>query len=294
MSALTPRKPFFITNKGKYSSSVEGPWGVVSLFLPLHPLCFPSYGLKVDIWAAGVITYILLCGFPPFRSENNLQEDLFDQILAGKLEFPAPYWDNITDSAKELISQMLQVNVEARCTAGEILSHPWVSDDASQENNMQAEVTGKLKQHFNNALPKQNSTTTGVSVIMVSGRHPVLLLESGSVWPDCSADIESLEVNSQGLSLTWKLAPSMFLFSLQDWLGTWSAPIWLTPGLESWGEGVVQDRPVGWARAPRSPWPLLPGSAPSLVAASAGISVSHLGRGSPAWVGLQSQTNSVR
>ncbi|KAI2536145.1 DCLK2 isoform 7, partial [Pan troglodytes] len=73
------------------------------------------------------------------RSENNLQEDLFDQILAGKLEFPAPYWDNITDSAK---------------------------DDASQENNMQAEVTGKLKQHFNNALPKQNSTTTGVSVIM--------------------------------------------------------------------------------------------------------------------------------
>lgn len=42
-------------------------------------------------------------------------------------------------------------------------------DDASQENNMQAEVTGKLKQHFNNALPKQNSTTTGVSVIMVSG-----------------------------------------------------------------------------------------------------------------------------
>uniref|UniRef100_A0A671ECG1 non-specific serine/threonine protein kinase n=1 Tax=Rhinolophus ferrumequinum TaxID=59479 RepID=A0A671ECG1_RHIFE len=115
-----------------------------------------------------------VCGTPTYvapeiiaeTGENNLQEDLFDQILAGKLEFPAPYWDNITDSAKELISQMLQVNVEARCTAGQILSHPWVSDDASQENNMQAEVTGKLKQHFNNALPKQNSTTTGVSVIM--------------------------------------------------------------------------------------------------------------------------------
>uniref|UniRef100_A0A674JLL5 Serine/threonine-protein kinase DCLK2 n=1 Tax=Terrapene triunguis TaxID=2587831 RepID=A0A674JLL5_9SAUR len=125
-----------------------------------------GYGLKVDIWAAGVITYILLCGFPPFRSENNLQEDLFDQILIGKLEFPSPYWDNITDSAKELISLMLQVNVEARYTAAQILGHPWVSDDASQENNMQAEVTGKLKQHFNNMLPKQNNTTAGVSVIM--------------------------------------------------------------------------------------------------------------------------------
>ncbi|XP_049761165.1 serine/threonine-protein kinase DCLK2 isoform X2 [Elephas maximus indicus] len=148
---------------------VEGPLYTVCgtpTYVAPEIIAETGYGLKVDIWAAGVITYILLCGFPPFRSENNLQEDLFDQILAGKLEFPAPYWDNITDSAKELISQMLQVNVEARCTAGQILSHPWVSDDASQENNMQAEVTGKLKQHFNNAFPKQNSTTTGVSVIM--------------------------------------------------------------------------------------------------------------------------------
>ncbi|KAF3818586.1 hypothetical protein GH733_012003, partial [Mirounga leonina] len=183
---------------------VEGPLYTVCgtpTYVAPEIIAETGYGLKVDIWAAGVITYILLCGFPPFRSENNLQEDLFDQILAGKLEFPAPYWDNITDSAKELISQMLQVNVEARCTAGEILSHPWVSDDASQENNMQAEVTGKLKQHFNNALPKQNSTTTGVSVIMVSGRHPVLLLESGSVWPDCSADIESLETSGTSVQL---------------------------------------------------------------------------------------------
>ncbi|XP_047654241.1 serine/threonine-protein kinase DCLK2 isoform X5 [Phacochoerus africanus] len=129
---------------------VEGPLYTVCgtpTYVAPEIIAETGYGLKVDIWAAGVITYILLCGFPPFRSENNLQEDLFDQILAGKLEFPAPYWDNITDSAKELISQMLQ-------------------DDASQENNMQAEVTGKLKQHFTNALPKQSSTTSGVSVIM--------------------------------------------------------------------------------------------------------------------------------
>ncbi|KAM4706885.1 serine/threonine-protein kinase DCLK2 isoform 4-T5 [Discoglossus pictus] len=124
-----------------------------------------GYGLKVDIWAAGVITYILLCGFPPFRSENNLQEDLFDQILIGKLEFPSPYWDNITELAKELIGCMLQVNVEERYTADQILTHPWVSDDASQGNNMQVEVTGKLKQHFN-SLPKENNTTAAVSVIM--------------------------------------------------------------------------------------------------------------------------------
>ncbi|XP_041078594.1 serine/threonine-protein kinase DCLK2-like isoform X3 [Polyodon spathula] len=144
---------------------------------PLHTVCGTptyvapeiiaetGYGLKVDIWAAGVITYILLCGFPPFRSENNLQEDLFDQILEGRLEFPSPYWDNITDSAKELIGQMLQVNMETRYTAEQVLAHPWVADDAAMENNMQVEVTGKLKKHFNSA-PKQSNTSAGVSVIM--------------------------------------------------------------------------------------------------------------------------------
>uniref|UniRef100_A0A670YV06 Serine/threonine-protein kinase DCLK2 n=1 Tax=Pseudonaja textilis TaxID=8673 RepID=A0A670YV06_PSETE len=150
---------------------VEGPLYTVCgtpTYVAPEIIAETGYGLKVDIWAAGVITYILLCGFPPFRSENNIQEDLFDQILIGKLEFPSPYWDNITDSAKELISLMLQVNVEERYTAAQILNHPWVSDDASQENNMQAEVTGKLKQHFNNTLPKQNNQNAGVSIIMVS------------------------------------------------------------------------------------------------------------------------------
>uniref|UniRef100_A0A3Q3MCQ7 Serine/threonine-protein kinase DCLK2 n=1 Tax=Mastacembelus armatus TaxID=205130 RepID=A0A3Q3MCQ7_9TELE len=124
-----------------------------------------GYGLKVDIWAAGVITYILLCGFPPFRSDNNRQEDLFDQILLGRLDFPSPYWDNITDSAKELIGKMLKVNTGARYTAQDVLSHPWVTDDVIGENNMKMEVTGKLKTHFHTAS-KDTTTTAGVSVIM--------------------------------------------------------------------------------------------------------------------------------
>uniref|UniRef100_A0A3B3T7Q0 Serine/threonine-protein kinase DCLK2 n=1 Tax=Paramormyrops kingsleyae TaxID=1676925 RepID=A0A3B3T7Q0_9TELE len=109
---------------------VEGPLYTVCgtpTYVAPEIIAESGYGLKVDVWAAGVITYILLCGFPPFRSENNLQDDLFDQILLGQLEFPSPYWDNITDSAKELIGRMLQVNVEARYTAEEVLSHPWVT-----------------------------------------------------------------------------------------------------------------------------------------------------------------------
>nr|XP_015801563.2 serine/threonine-protein kinase DCLK2 isoform X1 [Nothobranchius furzeri] len=117
---------------------VEGPLYTVCgtpTYVAPEIIAETGYGLKVDIWAAGVIAYILLCGFPPFRSENNVQEELFDQILKGKLEFPSPDWDTISLPAKMLISQMLQVNVDARFTAEEVLSHPWVTDEAPVESS---------------------------------------------------------------------------------------------------------------------------------------------------------------
>lgn len=48
------------------------------------------------MWAVGVITYILLCGFPPFRSPDRNQTELFEFIKAGEYEFLSPYWDNIS------------------------------------------------------------------------------------------------------------------------------------------------------------------------------------------------------
>ncbi|XP_024905257.1 serine/threonine-protein kinase DCLK1 isoform X3 [Pteropus alecto] len=123
-----------------------------------------GYGLKVDIWAAGVITYILLCGFPPFRGSGDDQEVLFDQILMGQVDFPSPYWDNVSDSAKELITMMLLVNVDQRFSAVQVLEHPWVNDSGLPENEHQLSVAGKIKKHFNTG-PKLNSTAAGVSVI---------------------------------------------------------------------------------------------------------------------------------
>ncbi|XP_068455946.1 serine/threonine-protein kinase DCLK1a isoform X2 [Clinocottus analis] len=143
---------------------------------PLHTVCGTptyvapeiisetGYGLKVDIWAAGVITYILLCGFPPFRGSSDDQEVLFDQILMGQLEFPLPYWDNVSETAKELIRSMLEVEVDQRYTALQVLEHPWVTDEGLCENDHQLSVAGKIKKHFNTS-PKGNDTTAGVSVI---------------------------------------------------------------------------------------------------------------------------------
>lgn len=55
-----------------------------------------GYGLEVDMWALGVITYILLCGFPPFRSPERRQSELFRMIKKGDFEFISPYWDHIS------------------------------------------------------------------------------------------------------------------------------------------------------------------------------------------------------
>ncbi|XP_036005492.1 serine/threonine-protein kinase DCLK1 isoform X2 [Fundulus heteroclitus] len=122
-----------------------------------------GYGLKVDIWAAGVITYILVCGFPPFRGGED-QEALFEEILKGHLEFPAPYWDNVSDVAKALITGMLQVVVDQRYTAVQVLDHPWVNGENLSEKGHQLPVAGKIKKHFNYG-PKINGTAAGVSVI---------------------------------------------------------------------------------------------------------------------------------
>ena len=89
-----------------------------------------GYGLKVDMWAAGVITYIMLCGFPPFRSAKKDQDELFDLIMEGDYEFLSPYWDNVSNEAKDLISKLLVVNHNERYSAEEVLSHPWVKHRA--------------------------------------------------------------------------------------------------------------------------------------------------------------------
>lgn len=60
-----------------------------------------GYDKQIDIWSAGVIMYILLCGYPPFYNENDAR--LFDSIMEGKFEFHSPYWDNISSHAKDLI-----------------------------------------------------------------------------------------------------------------------------------------------------------------------------------------------
>ncbi|XP_056256073.1 serine/threonine-protein kinase DCLK3 [Seriola aureovittata] len=95
-------------------------------------LCETGYGVAVDIWALGVILYILLCGFPPFRSRDRDQEELFQLIKQGHLHFLSPYWDTIAEEARGLVRALLQPDPTVRLTAQQTLLHPWVKAMASK------------------------------------------------------------------------------------------------------------------------------------------------------------------
>ncbi|XP_016412373.1 calcium/calmodulin-dependent protein kinase type II subunit gamma-like isoform X27 [Sinocyclocheilus rhinocerous] len=105
------------------------------------------YGKPVDIWACGVILYILLVGYPPFWDED--QHKLYQQIKAGAYDFPSPEWDTVTAEAKNLINQMLTINPAKRITADQALKHPWVCQRSTVASMVHRQETVECLRKFN-------------------------------------------------------------------------------------------------------------------------------------------------
>ncbi|XP_010862450.1 calcium/calmodulin-dependent protein kinase (CaM kinase) II gamma 1 isoform X7 [Esox lucius] len=105
------------------------------------------YGKPVDIWACGVILYILLVGYPPFWDED--QHKLYQQIKAGAYDFPSPEWDTVTPEAKNLINQMLTINPSKRITADQALKHPWICQRSTVASMIHRQETVECLRKFN-------------------------------------------------------------------------------------------------------------------------------------------------
>jgi len=100
-----------------------------------------GYGPEVDCWSIGVILYILLCGFPPFYDESNAV--LFQLIKKGQYTMPSPYWDDVSEGAKDLVKQLLTVDPKKRATIKNVLAHPWI---VSKEQNSAAALAMQQEQ----------------------------------------------------------------------------------------------------------------------------------------------------
>lgn len=112
------------------------------------------YDKSCDLWSIGVITYILLCGYPPFYGDTD--PEIFASVRAGRYDFDSPEWTHVSAEAKDLISRLLLLDPSKRLTADEALRHPWLSGFApSTEINLNSNIFTSLKRFTgNNKLKK--------------------------------------------------------------------------------------------------------------------------------------------
>eukprot|EP01006_Ploeotia_vitrea_P006548 TRINITY_DN13714_c0_g1_i1.p1 TRINITY_DN13714_c0_g1~~TRINITY_DN13714_c0_g1_i1.p1 ORF type:complete len:495 (-),score=59.01 TRINITY_DN13714_c0_g1_i1:125-1609(-) len=95
-----------------------------------------GYNEKCDMWSTGVLTYILLCGYPPFHANNRSQ--MFKKIVEGRYTYHKnTVWEKISPEAKEFISRLLQTSVEKRMSAQEALDHPWMQASLQRDDHLE-------------------------------------------------------------------------------------------------------------------------------------------------------------
>jgi calcium/calmodulin-dependent protein kinase I len=105
-----------------------------------------GHGKPVDIWALGVITYFLLCGYTPFDRDSGVAE--MQAIMAGDYSFdPAEYWADVSDKAKDFVRGCLTVDQRTRLTAQQCLAHPWLSLDVQMEQG--SDLLPNVRSNFN-------------------------------------------------------------------------------------------------------------------------------------------------
>ncbi|XP_014901928.1 calcium/calmodulin-dependent protein kinase (CaM kinase) II beta 1 isoform X13 [Poecilia latipinna] len=154
-----------------------------------------AYGKPVDIWACGVILYILLVGYPPFWDED--QHKLYQQIKAGAYDFPSPEWDTVTPEAKNLINQMLTINPAKRITAQEALKHPWVCQRSTVASMMHRQETVECLKKFN-ARRKLKGAILTTMLVSRNFSAKTLLNKKADVKPQTNSTKNSIVTSPKG------------------------------------------------------------------------------------------------
>ncbi|KYQ94367.1 putative protein serine/threonine kinase [Tieghemostelium lacteum] len=104
-----------------------------------------SYDNAVDMWSIGVITYILLCGFPPFYASS--QNLLFEKILTADYDFPEPEWTHVSENAKNFIKKLIVKDPDQRLTAKKCLEDAWITGEEINQSDLHSHFAEKMKKY---------------------------------------------------------------------------------------------------------------------------------------------------
>ncbi|CAF0852450.1 unnamed protein product [Rotaria sp. Silwood1] len=166
------------------------------------------YGKPVDIWACGVILYILLVGYPPFWDED--QHRLYNQIKAGAYDYPSPEWDTVTTEAKRLIDSMLNINPSRRISATDALKHPWICQRERVAGTIHRQETVDCLRKFNARRKLKGAilSTMFVNRTLIPNSAAFASASSGSTQTPTDGKKTTVATTSGGTSPVTNLAVS--------------------------------------------------------------------------------------
>jgi len=275
----------------KFNSTVTSPISTPALLTPVGSAEFMApevveafmddterdlvYDKRCDLWSLGVITYILLCGYPPFSGNcgeacgwnqgepcNACQELLFHSIQEGRYEFPDAEWVDMSAGAMDLISKLLVKDAKSRLSAEMVLAHPWVRD--GQANSLRPLVTPQNIRRNNSARELSAFAESAMAVKRVVMQHMSLNVfeeEAGKAGSPAAAtptlrdwcdalddDADTSPQNNSTLDGSVKtessaagkrgVAPHMSLGVFQDGEGEAASPLAMTPPLHDWCDAL--------------------------------------------------------
>lgn len=177
-----------LDSPGAVLTSMAGSFGYAAPEVMLKQ----GHGKAVDMWSMGVITYTLLCGYSPFRSEN--LADLVEECKSGRIIFHERYWKDVSKDAKEFILTLLQPEPKRRATSQDALKHIWLTGETASDHDLLPEIRAYLA---------KAKLKRGIELVKLGNRIDALKLqeedpEPGS--PDAN-DIPSNAQNAAGLAV---------------------------------------------------------------------------------------------
>jgi len=163
-----------LDNPGEVLTSMAGSFGYAAPEVMLKL----GHGKAVDMWSLGVITYTLLCGYSPFRSEN--LTDLVEECRSGRIVFHERYWKDVSQDAKDFIKALLQPDPKKRLTSKTALAHMWLTGATASEHDLLPEI----RSYVAKAKLKR-----GIELVKLANRIEQLRMQEESPEANDTADI---------------------------------------------------------------------------------------------------------